>query len=123
MAANRRSSGLVWLRRAFQTAFLLLFLALFLRTVYHPINRAGSGVKLFFQLDPLATLMTWLAAHSLAAGMLLSLATLAFTVVFGRWFCGWICPFGALHNLFTSLRTGRVKAKLDTGGYGPWQKA
>jgi polyferredoxin len=123
MAAKRGASGLVWLRRAIQTASLLLFLGLFLQTVYHPINHPGSGVKLFFQLDPLASLITFLSSHALAAGMLLSVATLVVTVIFGRWFCGWICPFGALHNFFTSLRGGRVKAKLETGGYNPWQKA
>ncbi len=123
MARKQRTSRLVWLRRGVQGVFLLLFLYLFLETTYHPINRAGDHVKLFFELDPLAMLTAWLASHAIAAGMLLSLATLAVTLVFGRWFCGWICPFGALNNLFTSLRGGRAKAKLETGGYGGWQKA
>ena len=123
MARKTRTTTLVWLRRAVQTAFLLLFLYLFLETVYHPINRVGGGVKLFFQLDPLVMLTDWLASHALAAGMLLSLATLGVTFLFGRWFCGWICPFGTVHHLFSSLRGGTVKARLDTGGYGRWHKA
>lgn len=123
MAGKRRTSWVVWLRRAVQTAFLLLFFYLFLRTAYYPINRIGGPVTLFFQLDPLAMLTTWLASHAVAAGMLLSLVTLGVTVLGGRWFCGWICPFGALHNLFTSLRGGRLKARLEAGGYGRWQKA
>jgi len=122
MAAKGRTSRLVWLRRVVQSALLLLFFYLFLETVYHPINRAGSGVKLFFQIDPLHLLLTWLASHA-AAGMLLALATLAVTLICGRWFCGWICPFGTLHHLFSAMRTGRTKAKLDTGGYGSWQRA
>jgi len=32
--------------------FLLLFLYLFLETVYHPINRVGGGVKLFIRQQP-----------------------------------------------------------------------
>ena len=123
MARRTRTTTLVWLRRAVQTAFLLLFLYLFLETVYHPINRVGGGVKLFFQLDPLVMLTDWLASHALAAGMLLSVATLGVTFLFGRWFCGWICPFGTVHQLFSSLRGGSVKARLGTGGYGRWQKA
>jgi len=122
MARKTRTTTLVWLRRAVQTAFLLLFLYLFLETVYHPINRVGGGVKLFFQLDPLVMLTDWLASHALAAGMLLSVATLAVTFLFGRWFCGWICPFGTVHHLCSSLRGGTVKARLDSGGYGRWQK-
>jgi len=61
MARGRRTSRLVWLRRASQTAFLLLFLYLFLQTADHPIDHPGRGVKLFFQLDPLALPMAWLA--------------------------------------------------------------
>jgi ferredoxin len=122
MARITRTTALVWLRRAVQSVFLLLFLYLFLETVYHPINRVGGGVKLFFQLDPLVMLTDWLASHALAAGMLLSLATLAVTFLFGRWFCGWICPFGTVHHMFSSLRGGTVKARLDAGGYGRWQK-
>ena len=123
MARKTRTSRVVWLRRAVQGAILLLFFYLFLETVDHPINQAGRGVKLFFQLDPLAALITWLASHAIAAGMLLSVATLAVTLIFGRWFCGWICPFGTLHNLFTSLRRGRAKDRIETGGYTRWQKA
>jgi polyferredoxin len=96
---------------------------LFLETADHPIDRAGGHIKLFFQLDPLAMLMTWLASHALAAGMLLSLATLGITFLCGRWFCGWICPLGTVHHFFTSLRGGRVKAMLADGEYNRWQTA
>jgi hypothetical protein len=122
MARKTRTTTLVWFRRAVQSAFLLLFLYLFLETAYHPINRVGGGIKLFFQLDPLVVLTDWLASHALAAGMLLSVATLAVTFLFGRWFCGWICPFGTVHQLFSSLRGGSVKPRLESGGYGRWQK-
>jgi polyferredoxin len=123
MARKTRTSGVVWLRRSVQTACLLLFLYLFLDTREHPINRAGEGATLFFRLDPLALLTSWLATHAVAAGMLLSLATLGATLILGRWFCGWICPFGAVHNFFGGLRRSRTKLKIDRGGYVGWQKA
>jgi len=121
--AKKRTSRIVWLRRLTQTVFFLLFCYLFLQTVYHPINKAGRGVTLFFNLDPLVALNSWLASHVLVGAMLLSLVTLAVTFICGRWFCGWVCPFGTLHNFFTSLRAGRAKQKLEVGGYNPWQKA
>jgi MauM/NapG family ferredoxin protein len=123
MAEKKRTSWIVWLRRLVQTGFFLLFCYLFLQTVYHPINKAGRGVTLFFNLDPLVALSSWLASHALVGAMLLSLVTLAVTFICGRWFCGWVCPFGTVNNFFTSLRGGRAKQKLEAGGYHPWQKA
>ena len=123
MAAKARTYWVVWLRRAVQTAFLLLFFALFLGTAERSINRPGAGARLFFQIDPLAALLSWLASHALETGMLLSLATAGLTLIFGRWFCGWICPMGTVHHFFTSLRNARLKQRLASGGYTRWHKA
>ena len=123
MAQKKKTSWIVWLRRLTQTGFFLLFCYLFLQTVYHPINKAGRGVTFFFNLDPLVALNSLLASHALVEAMLFSLVTLAVTFICGRWFCGWVCPFGTLHNFFTSLRGGRAKQKLAVGGYNQWQKA
>jgi len=114
---------MVWLRRGVQTAFLLLFLYLFLASAEHPIDRPGAGVRLFFQFDPLLALASWLASHAIPAGMLLSLVTLAVTALFGRWFCGWICPFGTLHHFCGSLRRAGLRDRMAAGGYTPWQRA
>ena len=114
---------MVWLRRASQTGWFLLFCYLFLQTVYHPINRAGRGVDLFFDLDPLTALNCWLASHRVVRAMLLSAATLGFTLVCGRWFCGWVCPLGTLHHAITSLRGGSAKQKIQAGGFTRWQNA
>lgn len=121
--ARRKVSWLVWLRRLCQACFMLLFLYLFEQAVYHPINETGRHVKLFFQLDPLILLSSWLSSHQILSGLLLSIATLVVTLVIGRWFCGWICPFGALHTLFSSLRRQTTKEKLTSGGYSKRQKS
>jgi polyferredoxin len=123
MSGKNQTPRIVWLRRLTQSVFFVLFLYLFLQTTDHPINRAGSHVTLFFDLDPLVALSSWLASHKFERAMLLSLVTLGGTLFCGRWFCGWICPFGALHNFFTSLRGGRAKPKLEVGGYTRWQTA
>lgn len=117
MPTKHSTSWVVWLRRASQTGWLLLFCYLFLQTVYHPINRAGRGVDLFFNLDPLVTLNCWLATHAVVRAMLLSIATLCVTLVCGRWFCGWVCPFGTLHHALSSLRRASAKQKIETGVY------
>ncbi|MFP5228074.1 MAG: 4Fe-4S binding protein [Acidobacteriota bacterium] len=120
--ARRNGSSVVWLRRLSQTAFVLLFVWLFLQTAYHPVNQAGRHVKLFFQLDPLILVSTWLSSHRILSGLLLALMTLGITIVFGRWFCGWVCPFGAVHALVSSWRSQKTKEKIASGGYSPWQK-
>jgi len=117
-----KANGMVWLRRFVQTVCLLLFLYLFLQTAYHPIDRPGGPVTLFFQLDSLVLLATFLAGVAIPVGLFLSLGTLGISVLFGRWFCGWVCPFGTLHQAFSSLRRGSLEAKLKRAAYSRRQK-
>jgi polyferredoxin len=119
---TRKANRIVWLRRSVQTLFLLLFLYLFLRTAYHPIDRAGGPVTLFVDLDPLVLVATGLAGVAVPLALLLSLVTLAVSIFFGRWFCGWVCPFGTLHHAFTYLRRGSVASRLERAVYSPRQK-
>lgn len=120
--AHKKISWQVWLRRLSQTGFAVLFLYIFLQAEYRPINRTGGHVKLFFELDPLVMISSWLASHQIVSGLLLSVITLGLTVLIGRWFCGWVCPFGALHHLATSLRNWTAKQKIAKDGYSRWQK-
>ena len=119
--SKNKTAWFVRLRWAAQTIFMLLFLWLFFQTAFHAGSTAGRGVDLFFDLDPLALLSVWVGGHAAAAAMLFSLITLAVTFIFGRWFCGWFCPFGALHNLVSSWRSGTASAKVKTGGFSHWQ--
>ena len=121
--ARKRTSWLVWLRRTSQTGFTLLFFWLFLEDVYKPVNVTGSGIKLFFQLDPLILLSSWLGSWKVAAGLTLGLGTAFVTLLAGRWFCGWVCPFGAIHNLRSGWAGRRARQRIQTGGYSHWQQA
>jgi MauM/NapG family ferredoxin protein len=89
-------------RGGVQAAALAAFLYLFLRTV-----RAGvppEAADLFVRLDPLAMLAGWLASKSFVAGAALALLTLASAVLFGRAWCGWLCPLGTTLDLFHPRR-------------------
>ena len=96
---------LVWARRATQALCVLVFLWLLaatafpgdFRTVTERV-RLRRPVEIFFELDPLVALLTLLSRHAVYRGLLLSLIVVGLTVVFGRVFCGWICPFGTLHQ-------------------------
>ncbi len=119
----KKTSWIVWARRVVQTFFLILFFYLVVQTTFHPINQTGGWVTFFFELDPLILLASWIGTHKIISSLLLSLVTLAVTLVIGRWFCGWVCPFGALHHFFSGLRGGRLKEKMESGGYTRWQKS
>ena len=121
--AKRKTTLPVLLRRLSQALFLMIFFYLFYGLAYHPDNSTAGPTGLFFNLDPLIMLTVWLGGHAVASALLLSLITLISAVVFGRWFCGWVCPFGALNNLFTSWRSGKRKDKLKEASYSRGQKA
>ena len=60
-----------------------------------PVPVAG-----FLLADPFVGAMALLPTHTVYRGLLWSLGILALTLVFGRVFCGWVCPFGTLHHFF-----------------------
>ena len=119
---TRKVRIIIWLRRLVQALFLLLFLYLFLQTAYHPIDRTGGPITFFFELDPLILAAVWLAGVAVPVALFLSLVTLGFTVLFGRWFCGWICPFGTLNQMMTQLRSVSLASRLKRAVYSPRQR-
>ena len=84
----------------------------------------GWPVNWLLELDPLAGLATLLATRTLYAGLLWGLATVALTVVLGRVFCGWVCPFGAMHQFVGWLGRRRLRSKLrvEANRYRPAQR-
>lgn len=117
-----RAQALVWLRRTVQAGVFAFFIYLVLKTTEYPINQVDGPVTFFFDINPLALLSTFVAAHAIPAALLLSLITVAITLIFGRWFCGWFCPFGTLHNFFTWLRGAKRKQRIEQGGYTVWHR-
>lgn len=92
------------LRRISQGLFLFLFFYLFLQTESKGFDELGYPVKVFLDLDPLIFLSTLLSSRSIVKLFYLSLVTILITIIFGRVFCGWICPFGTLNNLVGLLK-------------------
>jgi len=82
----------------------------------------GWPVNWFFQLDPLAAIGTMLTTHTLYRPLLWALVTVVLTIVFGRFFCGWICPFGSLHQ-FVGFLGNRKKSAADMIELNKYRKA
>lgn len=91
---------IVFTRRISQIFFFLLFLWLCIVTTLGEAwwQLRGWPVNWLLELDPLVGLGTLLATGTLYAGLLWGLLTVVMTIVLGRFFCGWVCPFGALHQ-------------------------
>lgn len=87
-------------RRVVQFASLLAFLWLFLQTEYRGTDQLTYPVSLLFRLDPLALLAALLAPGQSHFFYLWPAMLLLFlTLIFGRFFCGWLCPLGTVLDL------------------------
>jgi len=111
-------------RKISQVFFLVLFLWLCivttLGTEFHQLR--GWPVNWFLQLDPLVAVSTVLTTHRLYRGLAWALAVIIGTILFGRFFCGWICPFGTMHHFFGWM--GRMgKKKTDWIRANQYRKA
>ena len=100
---------LVFARRVSQVSFMGLFLYTLLSSSY-----SLSGVlprDIFIKIDPLIQILGSISGRTIFPGMLFALLMLILTLAFGRFFCGWICPLGAMIDLFSNIR--KKRASLD----------
>ncbi len=84
-----------------QAATFGLFLSFVLLTTFANLDRLPGlrdWVSKLLEVDPLISLATALATHTVYRGLLWSLVVLVPTLFLGRFFCGWICPYGTLHH-------------------------
>jgi polyferredoxin len=98
---------LVWARRVAQAGFLGIFLYFLFQTGFRgsfaaddAAVRVSGPVEAFLLADPFVAAMTVLSTHTVYRGLAWSIGIVALTLLFGRVFCGWICPFGTLHHFF-----------------------
>lgn len=112
-------------RRLAQIFFFALFVWLCLAATVGPSwwQWRGWPIAWFLQLDPLAALGTVLTTHSFHPSLAWALGTIVLTILFGRVFCGFICPFGAIHQFVGWLaRLGHwPKNKMAANTYRPAQ--
>lgn len=89
-----KSKHIRLMRQLSQIFSFSLFIYLFAQAVY--LGRSPITSDLFYRLDPLIAVTAMLAGRAVKAGLLYALINIVASLVFGRVWCGWICPFGSL---------------------------
>jgi polyferredoxin len=79
-------------------------------------------VNWFLQLDPLTAIGTVLSTHTLYYSLLWALGTVILTIIFGRFFCSWVCPFGTVHH-FVGYLGNRKKSAAQKIQLNRYRKA
>jgi len=93
MAEEKRNlNTLRHIRRLCQFVAFVCFLVLLIFA--DPLASKGWMVDLFPRMSPLGALSAMLAGATLVSRYLPALVLVLFTLIFGRFFCGWVCPLG-----------------------------
>lgn len=101
------------LTRCVQTLSLGLFLWLLYKAA-RPLTDTLLPVDAFLRLDPVVATLVPLAAREWIPALVPGLVLLALTMLLGRFFCGWICPFGATLDLVRGLWLRARKLRTAT---------
>ncbi|MBI4789071.1 MAG: 4Fe-4S binding protein [Chloroflexi bacterium] len=96
-------------RQVVQIVSVILFFVLAFLT--YRGSESLLPLDLYLRLDPFAAFAAMLAARTVIATMLLAIAAVVFGLMFGRAWCGWLCPLGAILD-WLSPQTRRVLETL-----------
>jgi polyferredoxin len=112
---------IVTVRRIAQVFFFLLFLWFCVVTTLGLSwwQLRGWPVNWLLQLDPLVAVATMLSTYSLYRGLLWALVTIVLTIILGRFFCSWVCPFGTMHHFvgYLARRRKSLSARIALNQY------
>jgi MauM/NapG family ferredoxin protein len=96
-------------RRTTQAVTLVLFCVLFVFTMYPFATK--FPLDAYLRLDPLVATVAMIGSRAFIATMVWAGILLVLTLLFGRFFCGYICPLGTLIDLSDFLVHGKKHKK------------
>jgi polyferredoxin len=107
---------MVKIRRAYEALALGLFLFFLLITDLRFLK--GWPVSWFLEASPLVAVATALTTHTIYRNLFWGLVILGITMMLGRVWCNWMCPFGILHHLFGNIGIRRnTKQAIEVNRY------
>ena len=90
---------------------VLLFLFLFIKTDYTGSDTIEYAVNILFRIDPLLAFCTMLAVKTVIALLAPALVIVILSLLFGRFFCGWLCPMGGLLDFWRTIWRVKIDNK------------
>jgi polyferredoxin len=107
---------MVKIRRTYEALFLGLFLFFLFITDLRYLK--GWPVSLFLEATPLVAVATALTTHTIYRNLVWGLVIIAITMMLGRVWCNWMCPFGILHHFFGWIGNRRnTKQMIEVNRY------
>lgn len=110
-------------QRSIQALFLLLFLVLLFLAA--DLVTLSLPADIYLRLSPLLATSAMIAARTIIPGTIVSVILLIGTAVFGRFFCGYVCPLGttidfadwlAIRGIRSSIKGRRKREGREKNG-------
>ena len=99
-----------------QAFFFSLFVFLLWVTWFSRMG--GYPVSLFLEVDPLVSVATAISTGTVYRGLWRAMFVLVPTLLLGRAFCNWMCPYGTMHQFFGWLfNIRRNRDNIDANRY------
>jgi ferredoxin len=98
------------MRTVVQALSLLLFTLLFALANYRLLDWLPADI--YLRLDPLLGLSAVLAGRELVSRAVWGMVTLAATLLFGRFFCGYVCPLGAVLDFLDPVLFSKTERRM-----------
>lgn len=96
MNRPRRSAGRFRGPRIIVNLLLISLVSWAFVSLDYPLPGQARILEHFSRLDPLTGLAVWLGQGKIQAWFAAGLGLLVLTLLLGRFFCTWLCPFGAI---------------------------
>ena len=96
-------------QRALQALFLLIFLLLLFLAA--DLVAYNVPTDIFLRLSPFIALSVMIAGRTVIAGLAVSLFLIGATLIFGRFFCAYVCPFGTTIDFIDWLALKKIKRR------------
>ena len=109
--AEHKRARLTWLRAGVQAVCLSMFVCLAFAAQFE--WKSPFPCDLFLRIDPLVWLVATAAAREFAMYGWFALVLVVASALFGRVFCGWVCPLGTAMDAASLVRCRRRSGPLS----------